>query len=85
MKVADFGPGVVVVVYTTTYDLAGQGLKFSITAWLIPGLAIGKVYSNSMLALLNSRLTIVGGRNAGDPFGISEIRSEVLRTNVEER
>lgn len=43
---------------------------------------MGKVYSNSMLALLNSRLTIVGGRNTGDPFDNSDIRSEVLRTEV---
>ncbi|KAF5354120.1 hypothetical protein D9756_006885 [Leucocoprinus leucothites] len=27
-----------------------------------PGLAIGKIYSNSMLALLNNRMEIVGGR-----------------------
>lgn len=55
-----------------------------VTDWLIPGLAMGKVYSNSMLALLNSRLTVVGGsRGTVDPFGTSEIRSEVLQTGVE--
>ncbi len=69
--------------FTVTYNLSllldapNQPL---ITAWVLPGLAIGKVYSNSMLALLNSRLTIGGGRNSGDPFDISEIRSEVVRT-----
>jgi hypothetical protein len=32
-------------------------------AFMIPGLALSKIYGNSILALLNSRLSIQGGRN----------------------
>jgi hypothetical protein len=35
-------------------------------AFMIPGLALSKVYGNSMLALLNSRLRIQGGRDEID-------------------
>ncbi len=75
------------MVFTVTYNLALSPFTNApnqplVTAWVLPGLAISKVYSNSMLALLNSRLTLVGGRNTGDPFDISEIRSEVLRTEI---
>lgn len=45
---------------------------------------MGKVYSNSMLALLNSRLTVIGGRNTGDPFENSALRSEALRSEIRE-
>ncbi len=30
---------------------------------MIPGLSLGKLYACSMLVLLNSRFTIIGGRN----------------------
>lgn len=75
------------MVFTVTYNATGFSTDprwTLLTIWTVPGLAMGKVYSNSMLALLNSRLAIVGGRNTADPFGISEIRSEVLRTDVRE-
>ncbi|KAF9442446.1 hypothetical protein P691DRAFT_779402 [Macrolepiota fuliginosa MF-IS2] len=35
--------------------------------YLIPGLSLSKLYSNSVLVLLNNRLTILGGRNAPHP------------------
>jgi hypothetical protein len=35
-------------------------------AFIIPGLALSKVYGNSTLALLNGRLRIPGGRNGVD-------------------
>jgi hypothetical protein len=35
-------------------------------AFMIPGLALSKVYGNSILALLNSRLRIPGGRDEID-------------------
>jgi hypothetical protein len=57
--------------------LAGVALTYVIVsrasrsaAFIIPGLALSKVYSNSMLALLNNRLRIPGGRN--------EIASELV-------
>ncbi len=82
-------PGAVVVVFAFLYNLGltlgwdFRSPQYNGVLWfLTPGLILGKVYSNSMLALLNSRLTIVGGRNTGDPFVVSEIRSEILRTEV---
>lgn len=35
--------------------------------FMIPGLSLGKLYSNSILVLLNNRFTITGGRNAPHP------------------
>ncbi|KXN81638.1 hypothetical protein AN958_04099, partial [Leucoagaricus sp. SymC.cos] len=52
-------PGIVV----TCYALLVNFNLFE-PVYLIPGLAIGKTYSNSMLALLNNRLEIVSGRNS---------------------
>jgi hypothetical protein len=37
-------------------------LSFSVD-FAIPGLSLGKIYSNSMLVLLNNRFTIGCGRN----------------------
>jgi hypothetical protein len=34
---------------------------------MIPGLAIGKVYAISLLALLNNRFLILGGRQKDEP------------------
>lgn len=51
-----------------------------INSWyLIPGLALGKLYGVSMLVLLNNRFTILGGRNSAHPdFDIPSYR----RSNV---
>jgi hypothetical protein len=52
-------------------------------AFIIPGLALGKVYGNSILALLNSRLRIPGGRmeinseRVLDPFTVTERQLEI--------
>jgi len=76
---------IVVMVFTLAYNLPSTLPSGNVTpfiAWFTPGLIMGKMYSNSMLALLNSRLTIVGVRNTEDPFDNSEVRSEVLRTEV---
>jgi hypothetical protein len=43
---------------------------------VIPGLSLGKIYSNSMLVLLNNRFTIGGGRN--EPTLEFEIQSYYL-------
>jgi hypothetical protein len=47
----------------TTYVLLSM---FGPSAFIIPGLALSKVYGNSVLALLNSRLRIPGGRKEVD-------------------
>lgn len=39
---------------------------------------MSKIYSNSMLALLNNRIIIIGGRNTVDPFETAEISLGVL-------
>lgn len=76
-----------VVLYAVTYNFPLASLFVSNDAlhiiWTTPGLAMGKVYSNSMLALLNNRLAIIGGRNTTDSFSNSDICSNV-RTEVEE-
>lgn len=71
-----------VVAYAVTYNLAPIFPEIVQSVWIIPGLTMGKVYSNSMIALLNSRLTIAGGRNTKDLFSVAEIRLEVLRNDV---
>jgi hypothetical protein len=59
--------GVMVTFYTLTYNFFIHEVSFDkdskIPWYLIPGLAMSKIYSNSMLALLNSRVTITGGRS----------------------
>jgi len=72
------------VAYNIAYHSPNNIALLLAPVWIVPGLTMSKIYSNSMLALLNSRLTIVGGRNMADPFDISEIRSEVLRTEIGE-
>lgn len=52
--------------------------------YTIPGLSMSKVYSNSMLALLNNRVTIVGGRNTRETFEAFEMQSGSLRTRYRE-
>ncbi|KAJ3565536.1 hypothetical protein NP233_g7569 [Leucocoprinus birnbaumii] len=49
--------------YTVLRDLNLMAPHFNVF-FPIPGLAIGKIYSNSMLALLNNRIEIVGGRKS---------------------
>jgi hypothetical protein len=47
--------------------------KYDGSAFMIPGLALGKLYGNSILVLLNNRFTIPGEGNAFHPeFEIPE-------------
>ncbi|EKM81530.1 hypothetical protein AGABI1DRAFT_105089 [Agaricus bisporus var. burnettii JB137-S8] len=41
--------------------------------YILPGLMMSKVYSNSMLVLLNNRATIVNGRHAMESFEFIEV------------
>lgn len=52
--------------------------------FMIPGLNLSKLYSNSALVLLNNRFTIPGGRNASHPdFDIASYRcSDVAGGNA---
>jgi hypothetical protein len=55
---------------------------------MIPGLALSKVYGNSILALLNGRLRIPGGRNeldsacVVDHFSMPELQRDDPRASV---
>lgn len=42
-----------------------------LTLYMVPGLLLSKVYSNSMLAVLNNRILIDKGRYASHTAGIS--------------
>jgi hypothetical protein len=58
----------------------------SSTAYVIPGLAVSKIYSNSMLALLNSRLKIDGAmemEDVDDTWKSLEIPNVVQRESRE--
>ena len=49
------------------------------TPWyILPGLMMSKVYSNSMLVLLNNRATIANGRNAVESFEFVEVSGQGL-------
>ncbi|KAF9003214.1 hypothetical protein BDQ17DRAFT_1355746 [Cyathus striatus] len=50
---------VVAVLNLTLFNVFEYG-----TAFLAPGALLGKLYSNSMMVILNSRLDIVGGRHS---------------------
>lgn len=60
-------------------------------AFFVPGLVLGKIYSNSILVLLNNRFTITGGRNEpafefeADSYGLSDItRRESAEDGIRE-
>ncbi|EKM82094.1 hypothetical protein AGABI1DRAFT_112221 [Agaricus bisporus var. burnettii JB137-S8] len=69
--------GLLTAVLATTYPLL-LALVGNNT-YAIPGLTLGKIYSNSILVLLNNRFTIVGGRNEpgfefeADSYHLSEL------------
>ncbi|KAF5353881.1 hypothetical protein D9756_006886 [Leucocoprinus leucothites] len=69
--------GVTVLCYTVLREvyLMTPNRDFGIF-FPIPGLAVGKIYSNSMLALLNNRLEIVGGR---PEFSMADSTEDPLR------
>jgi hypothetical protein len=51
----------------------------------LPGLMMSKVYSNSMLVLLNNRATIVNGRNAVESFEFIEVSAQGIESDIELR
>ncbi|KAF9449929.1 hypothetical protein P691DRAFT_702393 [Macrolepiota fuliginosa MF-IS2] len=55
---------VVAISFILTFLLAPGGF------FMIPGLSVGKFYAISLLAILNNRFRIVGGRQRQDPFFI---------------
>ncbi|KAF5364127.1 hypothetical protein D9756_000962 [Leucocoprinus leucothites] len=65
---------ITVIIYTTVYNLSYEW-------FVVPGLAMAKVYSNSMLALLNNRATITNGRDAqGSADDTYELRLGALQS-----
>ncbi|XP_006461656.1 hypothetical protein AGABI2DRAFT_193065 [Agaricus bisporus var. bisporus H97] len=50
----------------------------SISWHSLPGLMMSKIYSNSMLVLLNNRATIVNGRNTVESFEFVEVSGRDL-------
>ncbi|XP_006461648.1 hypothetical protein AGABI2DRAFT_178714 [Agaricus bisporus var. bisporus H97] len=73
---------ILMVIYTVLLSLwsnAGLG----ITPWYsLPGLMMSKVYSNSMLVLLNNRATVVNGRNAMESFEFVEVSGRGYEGNM---
>jgi hypothetical protein len=49
----------------------------------LPGLMMSKVYSNSMLVLLNNRAIIINGRNAVESFEFLEVSAEGFERGIE--
>jgi hypothetical protein len=49
-----------------------------------PGLMMSKVYSNSMLVLLNNRATIVDGRNVVESFEFVEFSARGIEGDIEQ-
>jgi hypothetical protein len=74
------------VVLVTLYTLGRWDAPWSLSpAYYTAGITLGKVYSNSILALLNNRAEIVGGRNmCVDDWGTLGLRSSMLREEVRE-
>lgn len=59
---------------TSSFSAASVSIAFVLTIlfvpggfFMIPGLAIGKVYAISLLVLLNNRFMILGGRQKDEP------------------
>ncbi|KXN85173.1 hypothetical protein AN958_11595 [Leucoagaricus sp. SymC.cos] len=68
----------VVIIYTVLLNLSNTQHE----VWcLLPALVMGKMYSNSMLALLNHRAMIVGGRHNPDFTGTIDMRWSVIDKN----
>lgn len=79
----------VAALWETAYPLL-TGVM-GINAFTILGLSLCKIYSNSILVLLNSRFVIVGGRNKrslefeADPFPLTDVlRSENAEHGIRE-
>ncbi|KAF7776798.1 hypothetical protein Agabi119p4_5191 [Agaricus bisporus var. burnettii] len=53
----------------------------SVNGFMIPGISISKIYSNSILVLLNNRFTIPGGRNSfNSELEIDQFTTHQLQT-----
>jgi hypothetical protein len=74
-----FKTGVAVLSHTILLYKSQNESSREMPYYILPGLGMCKIYSNSMLALLNSRVIIKGGRNAGDAFGSFEVWSTALQ------
>lgn len=57
----------VVFVASTVIFYTAASIERNASLYMLSGLPLGKIYSISMMVMLNNRLTIEGGRNIGDP------------------
>jgi hypothetical protein len=72
------------VIYTALFSL--WSLDFTTTGrfFPLPGLMMSKLYSNSMLVLLNNRMTVASGSNTGESVEFVEVsRLQVLEGDAE--
>ncbi|KAJ3567748.1 hypothetical protein NP233_g6160 [Leucocoprinus birnbaumii] len=71
-----------VIAYTLLFNMV-LNFQVMIGLWYaLPGIAMGKVYSNSMMALLNNRMVIEGGRDSKSSAQATGLRSEFLEDEV---
>ncbi|KAF7770862.1 hypothetical protein Agabi119p4_6836 [Agaricus bisporus var. burnettii] len=65
---------ILLVAYTALRLIRFEYIPEEYIHWyILPGLMMSKVYSNSMLVLLNNRATIVNGRHAMESFEFIEV------------
>ncbi|EKM81521.1 hypothetical protein AGABI1DRAFT_111822 [Agaricus bisporus var. burnettii JB137-S8] len=72
---------ILMVVYTVLFCLWAQGALHVYALHPFPGLMMSKVYSNSLLVLLNNRATIANGRNAVESFEFVEFPARGLESD----
>jgi hypothetical protein len=72
------------IIYTVLFAIWDSFPDFS-PPFPGPGLMMSKVYSNSMLVLLNNRATIANGRNAGESFEFIEVSAGGVEGDIELR
>jgi hypothetical protein len=78
-----FASAVLMIIYTVLFYLWNIAAS-TYASFPLPGLMMSKVYSNSMLVLLNNRITIVKGRNAVESFEFVEVSPlQVLQGEME--
>ncbi|KAF5364212.1 hypothetical protein D9756_000925 [Leucocoprinus leucothites] len=63
--------GLLTVIAAVSYIMLSTFTSPTPTSYMVPGLLLSKLYSNSMLAVLNNRLLIDKGRYASHTTGVS--------------
>jgi hypothetical protein len=71
------------ITYTILFIFWAHPSSYLTNLFPLPGLMMSKVYSNSMLVLLNNRATISAGRNAAESFEFIEVSARGLEGDIE--